>query len=146
MIFFTTPYLFGRALRRTESYRRVLRCAGVVRKQDGSVMGDMHAFPTVEQLQDITEEDLRNNGFGYRAAYIAETASLLHEKPSETDRTGSCCCQTLHDSVSVFFDTVGTLEPVSRGSVYSRIDICATHSWPSCSTDTCVQEEGESGY
>ena len=51
-------------------------------------MGDMHAFPTVQQLQAVTDEDLRSNGFGYRAAYIAETASLLHEKESETDRTG----------------------------------------------------------
>ena len=51
-------------------------------------MGDMHAFPTVEQLQAATEDDLRANGFGYRAAYIAEAARQLHDKGCEGDGKG----------------------------------------------------------
>lgn len=57
-------------------------------KEDGSEMGDMHAFPTVEQLQAATEEDLRANGFGYRAGYIAEAARQLHDKGSDSDEKG----------------------------------------------------------
>ena len=39
-----------------------------------------HAFPSVQQLQAATEGSLRENGFGYRARYIVETARLLQEK------------------------------------------------------------------
>lgn len=79
-------------------------CAGVVTKQDGSEMSDMHAFPTVEQLQAVTEDDLRSNGFGYRAAYIAQTACLLHEKAApHSDTTGA------FGTVSLL--TVGGSEP-----------------------------------
>lgn len=45
----------------------------------------MYAFPTIEQLQAVTDEDLRANGFGYRAAYIRTTAQQLHAMPQGVD-------------------------------------------------------------
>lgn len=45
----------------------------------------MYAFPTIDQLQAVTDEDLRANGFGYRAAYIRSTAQQLHAMPQGAD-------------------------------------------------------------
>eukprot|EP01025_Chloroclados_australasicus_P062864 TRINITY_DN8274_c0_g2_i1.p1 TRINITY_DN8274_c0_g2~~TRINITY_DN8274_c0_g2_i1.p1 ORF type:complete len:372 (-),score=23.84 TRINITY_DN8274_c0_g2_i1:454-1569(-) len=36
-----------------------------------------YAFPTLAQLQDATEADLRANGFGYRAKYVVDTVNVL---------------------------------------------------------------------
>ncbi|MED6118659.1 8-oxoguanine glycosylase ogg1, variant 2 [Stylosanthes scabra] len=40
-----------------------------------------HAFPTLEQLSLVSEEQLRKAGFGYRAKYIVGTVSALRLKP-----------------------------------------------------------------
>lgn len=47
------------------------------------VPGDDHffVFPSIEQLQRATEGSLRDNGFGYRARYIVETAQALQSRP-----------------------------------------------------------------
>jgi hypothetical protein len=39
------------------------------------------AFPSIQQLHLATEESLRDNGFGYRARYIVETARALQTRP-----------------------------------------------------------------
>ncbi|XP_040576903.1 N-glycosylase/DNA lyase [Lepeophtheirus salmonis] len=56
----------------------------------GSYLGsindkDYHSFPTVEQLNKDKkiEENLRSNGFGYRAGYIVKTAKKLLKNGSE---------------------------------------------------------------
>ncbi|XP_028757530.1 N-glycosylase/DNA lyase OGG1 [Neltuma alba] len=40
-----------------------------------------HTFPSVEKLSLISEEELRNAGFGYRAKYITGTVNFLRAKP-----------------------------------------------------------------
>ncbi|KAK9840843.1 hypothetical protein WJX81_008508 [Elliptochloris bilobata] len=40
-----------------------------------------HAFPTLDQLAQATEEDLRAAGFGYRAKYVVNAAAELKKKP-----------------------------------------------------------------
>jgi N-glycosylase/DNA lyase len=39
-----------------------------------------YAFPTLEQLYQVTETELRDLGFGYRAKYIIQTIKALKEK------------------------------------------------------------------
>eukprot|EP00511_Aplanochytrium_stocchinoi_P011379 CAMPEP_0204873996 /NCGR_PEP_ID=MMETSP1348-20121228/42158_1 /ASSEMBLY_ACC=CAM_ASM_000700 /TAXON_ID=215587 /ORGANISM="Aplanochytrium stocchinoi, Strain GSBS06" /LENGTH=334 /DNA_ID=CAMNT_0052029599 /DNA_START=122 /DNA_END=1126 /DNA_ORIENTATION=+ len=38
-----------------------------------------YAFPTLDQLYKIQEEELRNLGFGYRAKFITSTVTKLHD-------------------------------------------------------------------
>ena len=40
-----------------------------------------YAFPTLEQLTDASEEDLRATGFGYRARYVVQTVAQLRAQP-----------------------------------------------------------------
>nr|CAB3446867.1 unnamed protein product [Digitaria exilis] len=40
-----------------------------------------HRFPTIEQLACVSEQELRQAGFGYRAKYIVGTAKELQAKP-----------------------------------------------------------------
>ncbi|XP_031490444.1 N-glycosylase/DNA lyase OGG1 [Nymphaea colorata] len=48
----------------------------------GSVGGfDFYEFPSLEELAHVSEERLRNAGFGYRARYIAGTVKALLSKP-----------------------------------------------------------------
>ncbi|XP_065880772.1 N-glycosylase/DNA lyase OGG1 isoform X2 [Euphorbia lathyris] len=48
----------------------------------GNVEGfDFHEFPSLEQLAVVTEQQLRNAGFGYRAKYIVGTVDSLQLKP-----------------------------------------------------------------
>ncbi|EGD74075.1 OGG1 protein type 2c [Salpingoeca rosetta] len=37
----------------------------------------IHAFPTLDQLQPVTEQELRDLGFGYRAKFIVKTVDAL---------------------------------------------------------------------
>lgn len=41
----------------------------------------LHAFPTLEQLSAATEEELRADGYGYRAKYITGSVAQLLAKP-----------------------------------------------------------------
>ncbi|KAB2083145.1 hypothetical protein ES319_A05G245500v1 [Gossypium barbadense] len=48
----------------------------------GSVGGfDFHEFPSLERLSAVSEEELRQAGFGYRAKYITGTVDVLQSKP-----------------------------------------------------------------
>jgi 3-methyladenine DNA glycosylase/8-oxoguanine DNA glycosylase len=42
-------------------------------------VGQFHAFPSLEQLRCATEQELRDNGFGYRARYIVDSVQMLNE-------------------------------------------------------------------
>lgn len=57
----------------------------------------MYAFPTMQQLQAATEAELKELGFGYRAAYICKTCAQLAVKQQETNGT---YFQTLHTKTS----------------------------------------------
>jgi N-glycosylase/DNA lyase len=37
----------------------------------------LYSFPTLEQLEHVTEQDLRDMGWGYRAKYVMQTKELL---------------------------------------------------------------------
>lgn len=41
---------------------------------------DFYSFPTIEQVANINEIDLRELGFGYRAKFLIETAKILYYK------------------------------------------------------------------
>ena len=43
----------------------------------GSFKGDFYAFPTLEQLKNVTEEDFKKIGCGYRSNYLVETVKML---------------------------------------------------------------------
>ncbi|KAL2339750.1 hypothetical protein Fmac_007690 [Flemingia macrophylla] len=52
----------------------------------GTHVGDVggfqfHAFPTLEQLSSLSEQQLRDAGFGYRAKYVIGTVNALQSKP-----------------------------------------------------------------
>nr|CAD1836869.1 unnamed protein product [Ananas comosus var. bracteatus] len=48
----------------------------------GSVGGfDFHEFPSIDRLSLVSESELRETGFGYRAKYIVGTAKALLAKP-----------------------------------------------------------------
>ncbi|XP_043704753.1 N-glycosylase/DNA lyase OGG1 isoform X2 [Telopea speciosissima] len=48
----------------------------------GTVEGlEFHEFPSLERLSLVSEEELREAGFGYRAKYIVGTAKALQSKP-----------------------------------------------------------------
>lgn len=48
-------------------------------KESSELGGPFHAFPKLDKLVDITEQDLRDLGFGYRAKYVVGTAKKLQE-------------------------------------------------------------------
>ncbi|KAJ6920084.1 N-glycosylase/DNA lyase OGG1 [Populus alba x Populus x berolinensis] len=48
----------------------------------GNVEGfEFHAFPSLERLALVTEQQLREAGFGYRAKYVTGTVNALQSKP-----------------------------------------------------------------
>ncbi|GAV83852.1 HhH-GPD domain-containing protein/OGG_N domain-containing protein [Cephalotus follicularis] len=48
----------------------------------GSVEGfEFHEFPSLERLANVSEIELREAGFGYRAKYITRTVDALQSKP-----------------------------------------------------------------
>lgn len=61
-----------------EQYGEALLEIPIVSTADGE-RGSMalHAFPRLEAIQSISEQDLRDLGLGYRAKYIVKTSELL---------------------------------------------------------------------
>lgn len=47
-------------------------------KNFGANMGDFYAFPTLRQLNKVTEKDFKKMGAGYRASYLVETIKWLN--------------------------------------------------------------------
>ncbi|CAA7400345.1 unnamed protein product [Spirodela intermedia] len=48
----------------------------------GTVEGvDFHRFPSIDRLAEVSEEQLRKAGFGYRAKFIVNTVKALRAKP-----------------------------------------------------------------
>ena len=70
----------------------ITRIRGIIErlcKKYGTKMNGYFAFPTIEQLQKATVEELKEIGLGYRAPYLYETArtfaSIYDEATSSTD-------------------------------------------------------------
>lgn len=59
-----------------EMHNKMAEKFGEVRKVDGI---EMRRFPTLEELAEASEDDLRDLGIGYRAKYIVETVKILQE-------------------------------------------------------------------
>lgn len=59
-----------------EMHNKMAEKFGEVRKVDGI---EMRRFPTLEELAEASEDDLRDLGIGYRAKYIVETVEILQE-------------------------------------------------------------------
>eukprot|EP00850_Spirogloea_muscicola_P024078 SM000436S15711 [mRNA] locus=s436:19710:27179:- [translate_table: standard] len=75
------PHLAGARMLRQARLCMVERLA-----KFGSYLGtldgvDFHQFPSIEQLSLLKEDDLRAEGFGYRAKYIVGAANALTERP-----------------------------------------------------------------
>ncbi|MBR2503201.1 MAG: DNA glycosylase [Oscillospiraceae bacterium] len=45
----------------------------------GTKVGDRYAFPTAQQMKDITEQDYRDMKFGFRAKYLADAVAKVLE-------------------------------------------------------------------
>lgn len=73
--------IHGMVERLCARYGTPLGTAGKIRVGSCEV-GDLsfHAFPTLEQLKEVREEDLRSDGFGYRAKFITGTVESLMSK------------------------------------------------------------------
>ena len=41
---------------------------------------EFYTFPSIEKVADITEQELRDLGYGYRAAYVNKSSKMLKEK------------------------------------------------------------------
>ncbi|CAM6124802.1 unnamed protein product [Calypogeia fissa] len=92
------PYLVGARLLRQNpleclyeficsSNNHIQRISGMVEylaaygPRLGRVQGlDFHTFPSLEELADVTEEQLRKAGFGYRAKFIVGATEALRSK------------------------------------------------------------------
>ena len=71
--------LFSFVLSANNNVPRITRLA-----QKLGEYGDAGAFPNVNRLADLTEVELRERGFGYRARSVVETARIVRERGGET--------------------------------------------------------------
>lgn len=51
-----------------------------LREAYGEPLDGCYAFPTLERLAEVTEKDLRDLGFGYRAPYVVASAKLALDR------------------------------------------------------------------
>ncbi len=62
----------------------VLRISGIIERICNAcgkeIQPEIHAFPTVEELASLKQEDFETLGAGYRSAYLYKTAQMLLEK------------------------------------------------------------------
>jgi N-glycosylase/DNA lyase len=66
-----------------EMHNRIAEEFGEVREVDGI---EMQRFPTLEELSEASEEELRDLGVGYRAKYIVETVKILQEEDFDPEK------------------------------------------------------------
>lgn len=68
--------------------QRITKMIDGICKLAGKHLGDydgisFYSFPTLEDLKNVNEDQLRDIGFGYRAKYIVKTVSQLCELPND---------------------------------------------------------------
>ena len=56
---------------------RIQQLCDRISERYGSKVGDTFAFPTPQQMQDITEQDYKNMKFGFRAKYLADAVAKV---------------------------------------------------------------------
>lgn len=57
--------------------KRIQKILFALRENYGTNMGDYYAFPTLDQLENIKEDDYKKLGAGYRAKYLYNTVQQL---------------------------------------------------------------------
>jgi N-glycosylase/DNA lyase len=60
--------------------KRITNSVFYLREKFGEKLGDFYAFPTLEKLSCLTEEDFRNAGTGYRSTQLVKLISQLSSK------------------------------------------------------------------
>lgn len=76
------------------------RTYGDTIEHDGSIFLQ---FPTIEQLAEASEDDLRDLGVGYRAQYIAETTGQLMQEEVDPSSISSLSYQDAHDEIKQLY-------------------------------------------
>ncbi len=56
---------------------RIKQLCDRISERYGTKVGDTYAFPTAEQMRDITEEDYKEMKFGFRAKYLADAVAKV---------------------------------------------------------------------
>ena len=56
---------------------RIKQLCDRISQRYGTKVGDTYAFPTAEQMADITEEDYKEMKFGFRAKYLADAVAKV---------------------------------------------------------------------
>lgn len=65
-----------------EMHNKMAENFGGTRTVDGI---EMRRFPTQDELAEVSEDELRDLGIGYRAKYIVETVKILQEEDFDAD-------------------------------------------------------------
>ena len=69
--------IFSFIISANNNIKRIQTLVEKLSQKCGTDMGDFYAFPTLEQIQSQSIQDLRDLGMGFRAKYIFETAKKL---------------------------------------------------------------------
>ena len=56
---------------------RIKQLCDRISEKYGTKVGDTFAFPTAQQMKDITQQDYRDMKFGFRAAYLADAVAKV---------------------------------------------------------------------
>jgi N-glycosylase/DNA lyase len=80
-----TECLFSFICSSNNNIPRIIQMLDKLRKNYGKLLCSegqekFYAFPTIQRLSEVKEEELRALGFGYRAKFIVKTAQLLQEQ------------------------------------------------------------------
>lgn len=75
-------------------------------------------FPTISSLSNLEEQDLRLLGFGYRAKFIKETASILHNQ-----RSGNFLHSLRNESLDVIRLELCKFVGVGKLSIESKLTV-----------------------
>ena len=76
--------IFGFIISSNNNIERIKKTMAKIRLF-GQNKGDYHAFPTLTELENITEQDYKTMGAGYRAKYLVEVTKQL--KQVDLDQT-----------------------------------------------------------
>ena len=68
--------IFGFIISANNNIERIKKIMAKLRSY-GQNKGNYNAFPTLDELQNITEQDYKNTGAGYRAKYLSEVSKQL---------------------------------------------------------------------
>lgn len=96
-------------------------------KNYGTKMGTYYAFPTLEQLSNISELDFRNMGCGYRSGYLVSTIKALH-----TFKYDNLFCMSSDDARKQLMNLKGVGRKVADCILlfgFGKTDVFPTDTW-----------------